>query len=240
MNQSESKQDIVIRIPASSLYAISPGQNNDDRDAWKLLFGDNPGDTFFDAGEIAYFADHPALLSRTMARDLVELQTHGPSYVRENMILWSMSPLIQPSRYYRLFAAMVPTCPVNFEVLVKLRDVVLGGHLSDFDMQFDAAREELAVFGLWLHLTNWTDPDDDYDDALPAKELRTASYDDYKKACEKLLFQTIKPTRAKIREVLKGDFGKTLATNTFTTYRQQMLRQCSTGSSAVRPPESAD
>ena len=230
MNQPESKHDIGNTLPMSKFYTMSPGQNNNDRDAWKLLFGDNPGDTIMDAGEIAYFADHPALLSRTMARDLVELQTQGPSCVHKDWMIWSMSPLVQPSRYYRLFAAMVPTCPVNFEVFVKLRNAVVGGHLSDFDMLFDAAREELAVFELWLYLTNWTDPDDDE----TSLKRRSATSDDVKRAYDVIVERGDNPTKDRITEVLRN-LGLTIGGSRAHKLKRDIEKQ-----SAVRPPDCAD
>lgn len=233
-------------IPAFPLYTISPGQNSDSYDAWCLVFGQHPADPLLDAGEIAFFADNPAILADVMAKDLMVLQKMGPLCVQENWMMWSLSPLVQAPQYFRLFTALLPSCPVNFDVFAKLKVGIDSQNLSDFAGQIDAAREELAFFRLWLHLNNsWTllpieESADGADGGTPAKEPRTASYDDYKKACEKLLSQTIKPTRAKIKEVLKGDFEKTLATDKFTTYRQRMLRECSTGPSAVRPPDSAD
>ena len=242
MNQPESKHDIGNTIPTSKFYTHSPGRDVNAVDAWCFIYDKEVEDDVLEAEEIAYFADHPALLADTMAKDLMEIETNGLKSVYKNWGMWRQSPLLQTPRYYRLVTALLPSCPVDFGVFAKYRNVVDRCRFQYVDTadQFDAAREELAVFGLWLHSTNrWISlPIEDDKDA--SKKSRTASFEDYLAACAKLESKNVTPTRATILEVLRGDFGTTVATNTLTTYRQRMLRLCSTGSSAVRPPESAD
>ena len=248
MNDRGSQRHVGETNRKWKFYERAPGRDVQAVEAWLRIFWKEEEDDVLEAEEVVYFAAHPALLADALAKDLMAIEADGLRCVYQNWRSWRQSPLFQSKHYYCLLAALLPSCPVEFSVIVRYQEIVSRNRFADIDSfrdpedQFYAVVSELRFFAQWLHATNrWDLPpfEDGGNDA--SNESQTASFEDYAAAWDKLVSENLDPTRARLRDVLRDDFGKTLATDKLTTYRQKLLKQQrSTGPSAVSPPDSAD
>ena len=188
-----------------SIESYTPGYRLNAMEALRIVFGENPADALDDVAEVEYYAQNPDVLATTLAKDFAKLITvdifgrKDDDESISNNLLWSFSPLMQSERYYRLLSTLIPSSPVNYRAFLELGVAVRDRNEEALIKAIDFAREEIALFSLWLAMRDETSKQQEQIE----NRRKSASLEDARRAIDEIRSEGKHPTKELLGQHLR-------------------------------------